>query len=54
MSYDEFMDSNFYYYFGLAEQWLISNGAKKENAAEKGENEPTKVRYFDELPKGYW
>ena len=43
------MDSNFYFYHGMAQQWLLANGAKKKN-----DNEPIKVRYHDDLPKGVW
>jgi len=50
------MNSNFYFYYGVAQQWLLANGAKKKSATEndKDENKPIKVRYFDDLPKGVW
>jgi len=46
------MDSNFYFYFGMAQQWLLANGAKKKDAEK--EKEPMKVKYFDDLPGGVW
>jgi len=46
------MDSTFYFYYGNAEQWLLANGAKQQHA--ERENEPIKVKYFDDLPKGFW
>jgi len=46
------MDSNFYFYYGMAQQWLLANGAKRKE--EKDKKEPIKVKYFDELPPGYW
>ena len=46
------MDSNFYFYYGMAQQWLIANGAKRKE--EKAEDAPIKVKYFDDLPRGLW
>ena len=50
------MDSNLYFYYGIAQQWLLANGAKSKATDNKSEKkqEPVKVKYFDELPKGYW
>ena len=51
-TYDQFMDSTFYFYFGIAQQWLIANGAKRKTVkAETGER---KLLTFDQLPDGYW
>ena len=47
------MDSNFYFYYGIAQQWLIANGAKRKEG-DAGENEPIKIKYFDDLPDGIW
>jgi len=38
------MESTFYFYYGMVEQWLIANGAKKK----------TETIAFEELPDGYW
>jgi hypothetical protein len=46
------MDSNFYFYYGVAQQWLLANGAKKKESEK--ENKPIKVKYFDDLPSGVW
>lgn len=50
------MDSNFYFYYGMAQQWLIANGAKKKHDKDTDvdKKEPIKIRYFDDLPKGVW
>jgi len=50
------MNSNLYFYYGVAQQWLLANGAKRkdtDNNSEK-ENKPIKVKYFDDLPSGVW
>lgn len=49
-TYDQFMDSTFYFYYGVVEQWLLANGAEK-----KPEYKPErKVVTFDQLPDGFW
>ena len=48
------MDSNFYFYYGVAQQWLLANGAKKKGDTNNSENEPVKVKYFDDIPDGIW
>ena len=48
------MNSNFYFYYGIAQEWLLVNGAKRRNSDDDEENEPIKVRYFDDLPSGVW
>jgi len=48
------MDSNFYFYYGVAQQWLLANGAKRKESTAEKEKEPIKIRYFDDLPKGVW
>jgi len=44
------MDSTFYFYYGVVEQWLITHGAKEKKYERKT---PKKVT-FDQLPIGYW
>jgi len=51
-SYDQFMDSTFYFYFGVAQQWAINNGAKRKDVPV--ETTAKKVMTFDQLPDGYW
>ena len=46
------MNSNLYFYYGIAQQWLLANGAKKKDS--DSEKEPIKVKYFDDLPDGAW
>jgi len=48
------MDSNFYFYYGVAQQWLLANGAKRKDSMEDTDKEPIKIRYFDDLPAGAW
>jgi len=50
------MESNFYFYYGVAQEWLIANGAKrkKDSDTDENENKPIKVQYFDDLPSGVW
>ena len=46
------MDSTFYFYFGVAQQWSIANGAKRKiRLVQAGER---KLLKFDQLPDGYW
>ncbi|MCL2248677.1 MAG: hypothetical protein FWC13_05360 [Oscillospiraceae bacterium] len=46
------MNSNLYFYYGMVQQWLLANGAKrKELANETKETKVIKVKYFDDLPK---
>ena len=47
------MDSNLYFYYGMVQQWLLANGAKKKESDES-HKEPIKIRYFDDLPAGAW
>ena len=47
------MDSNLYFYYGVAQQWLIANGAKAKKSEENEKDELTKVKYIDDL-KGVW
>ncbi|MCL2215766.1 MAG: hypothetical protein FWB91_01970 [Defluviitaleaceae bacterium] len=55
MSYEQFMDSTFYFYFGLFQQWLLSNGAnRREVEATTPEKQERKILTFDQLPDGYW
>jgi len=55
MSYDQFMNTTFYFYFGLMQQWLIANGAKRrEIETETQEKQERKLLTFDQLPDGYW
>jgi hypothetical protein len=42
------MDSTFYFYYGVVEQWLLANGAKKK------QDTPIKKLTFDQLPDGFW
>ena len=49
-TYDQFMDSTFYFFFGVTQQWLIANGAKRK--AKRGEIQ--KLLTFDQLPGEYW
>ena len=51
-TYDQFMDSTFYFYFGIAQQWLIANGAKRKTV--KPDAGERKLFTFDQLPDGYW
>jgi len=48
------MDSNFYFYFGVAQQWLLANGAKRRNGTASSDKEPIRIKYFDDMPKGAW
>jgi len=50
------MSSNMYFYFGIAQEWLLANGAKRKNDVFSSDNEiqPIKVKYFDDLPAGSW
>jgi len=52
MSLDEFLDSTFYYYYGLVEQWLLAHGTKRKEKIQS--KEERKVLTFDELPEGFW
>jgi len=52
-TYDQFMDSTFYFYFGISQQWLIANGAKRK-ATKHAEAGELKLLTFDQLPDGYW
>jgi len=51
-SYDQFMDSTLYFYFGIAQQWAINNGAKSKKTTT--ETTVKNVTTFDQLPAGYW
>lgn len=48
------MDSTMYFYYGVAQQWLLANGATKKEAENVSENKPVKIKYFDDLPAGAW
>jgi hypothetical protein len=55
MTYDQFMDTTFYFYFGLVQQWLIANGVKqRETVIVQEEKQERKLLTFDQLPDGYW
>ena len=66
MTVDEFMDSTFYYYYGLMEQHLLANGAKRktrtgiagqarnDSGSHHDSGEEKRVYTFDELPDGVW
>ena len=45
------MDSTFYFYYGVVEQWLLANGAEKKETEVR---QKSKKVYFDELPNGFW
>jgi len=51
-TYDQFMDSTFYFYIGVVQQWLLANGAKRREAP--ADNTERKLLTFDQLPDGYW
>jgi len=40
------MESTFYFYYGVVEQWLLAHGAKKKKEIE--------AVTFDQLPEGFW
>jgi len=53
------MDSTFYFYYGITQQWLLANGQKKKHAkgndsSNESKEQVTKVKYFDELPNNHW
>jgi len=50
--YDRFMDSTFYFYYGIVQHWLLSNGGVKRKKVRQEKKE--KVYTFDQLPDGYW
>jgi len=52
-SYEQFMDSTFNFYFGIYQQWLISNGAKRKTVSVT-KPEEREILTFDQLPDGYW
>ena len=43
-----------YYYFGIAQQWLLVNGVKKKENDHDTKKETIKIKYFDDLPKDVW